>query len=110
MTLIRRRAFLQGTAASVATLSASSYRAAGQGPNEKTRLAVMGVRGRGRGLMNGFAQFADAEIVAVIDPDENVVPEALRGLAHRQHREPRVEKDLRRASLSSPHWLVWKWI
>ncbi len=96
MTALPRRTFLQGAAASVATLSASGYQAAAQGANEKIRLAIMGVRGRGSGLMNGFARFDDAEIVAVIDPDENVVPAALRGLAQRQQRVPRVEKDVRR--------------
>lgn len=95
MTPMPRRAFLKATA--VSTLSATSYLSAAQGANEKFRVAVMGVRGRGRALMNGFAQVNDVEVVTVIDPDENVVPEALRGLAQRQRRVPRVEKDVRRA-------------
>lgn len=84
-----RRRFL---ATSAMTLSAATYNAAAQQPNERIRLAVMGVRGRGRQLINGFSPLENAEIVAVVDPDANVVPDAIRGL----RREPAVQTDIRR--------------
>jgi predicted dehydrogenase len=89
-----RRTFL-GT--SVAALSAAAYAGAADRPNEKIVLAVMGIHGRGRGLLSGFSGFDDVEIAYVCDPDSNVVPKALEELKKRQAREPKVEKDFRRA-------------
>ena len=104
-----RRRFL---ATSALTLSAATYNAAAQQPNERIRLAVMGVRGRGRQLINGFSPLENAEIVAVVDPDENVVPDAIRNLTRR----PAVQTDIRRTLedrnidaliVAAPdHWIV----
>jgi predicted dehydrogenase len=96
MKSIRRRTFMQGAAASVASLSAASYTAASQKPNERIRLAQMGLRIRGRQHLNGFTRLENAEVVTVIDPDENLVPEALRVVAQRQERVPQFQKDVRR--------------
>jgi predicted dehydrogenase len=89
-----RRDFL---AASTASLAALSYAGAADKPNEKIILAVAGVHGRGKGLLQGFSGFEDAEIAYVCDPDSNVIPGALEELKKRQSKEPRVEKDFRRA-------------
>src|SRR5439155_3752236 len=59
-------------------------------------LAVMGVRGRGRGLLSGFAAMNDVEIAYLCDPDDNVVPAALKAVAARQRQQPQVERDVRR--------------
>jgi predicted dehydrogenase len=56
----------------------------------------MGVHGRGKGLLAGFSSFADVEIAYIIDPDENVIAPALKAIKKEQ-REPRVEKDVRKA-------------
>jgi predicted dehydrogenase len=94
---LNRRSFLRASAAAVSGLSAlTAGRAAGQ-PNDRVRLAVAGVRGRGRDHLRTFSAFKDVEIAYLCDPDENVVPDALQVL-HRDHKStPRVEKDLRRA-------------
>ena len=92
-----RRDFLAASAASLAALSASAYAGAADRPNEKVVLAVMGVHGRGRGLLQGFSGFDDVEIAYVCDPDSNVIPKALEALKKRPGREPKVEKDFRRA-------------
>jgi predicted dehydrogenase len=91
-----RRQFLTTTAATATTLTALSAAGAAQQPNERIILAVMGVRGRGRGLLRGFSGFENVEIAYICDPDENVVPDALRALAPRHQRVPRVEPDVRR--------------
>src|SRR5262249_49352690 len=44
-----------------------------------------------------FARCPDAEVATLIDPDENVVPAALKVLRDYQKAEPKVEKDVRRA-------------
>src|ERR1700730_15401748 len=81
-----RRTFL---ATSVAALSAAAYAGAADRPNEKIVLAVMGVHGRGRDLLQGFSGFDDVEIAYVCDPDSNVVPGALDELKKRQSKEPK---------------------
>src|SRR5262245_27540249 len=87
-----RRQFL---AASALTLSAASYARAGQKPNEKVRLAVMGLRSRGKQLMPGFAAVAGVEISHLIDPDPGMVKPALEVLKNPAS-PPAVETDIRR--------------
>jgi predicted dehydrogenase len=93
MSALNRRRFLQ---TSVAALSAVTAAGAADKPHEKIVLAVLGVNGRGRGLLSGFSSFEDVEIAAVCDPDENVLARALKSINSRQKREPKVVKDLRR--------------
>lgn len=93
MHAINRRHFLQS---SLAALSAVSAASAADKANDKIHLAVLGVHGRGRGLLSGFSSFEDVEIVAVCDPDENVIGKALKSINQRQKREPKIVKDLRR--------------
>jgi predicted dehydrogenase len=88
-----RRRFL---AASAATLTALGAAGAAQRPNERIQLAVMGVNGRGRDLVRGFSALPDVEIAYLCEVDDNVVPRALKAVAARQKRAPRVERDLRR--------------
>jgi predicted dehydrogenase len=96
MSALNRRRFLQTSASSVAALSAVAAAGAADKPNEKIHLAVLGVHGRGCGLLSGFSSFEDVEIVAVCDPDNNVIAKALKSINKQQKREPKVVKDLRR--------------
>lgn len=45
---------------------------ASKSPNEKLRIAVLGVNGRGRSHLGGFVPRSDCEVVAIVDPDEAV--------------------------------------
>jgi predicted dehydrogenase len=91
-----RRRFLQSSATTLATLSCLTAAGAADRPNERITLAVMGVHGRGKELIRGFCGFQDAEIAYVCDPDENVIPAALKEVEKRQKKTPKVEKDVRR--------------
>jgi predicted dehydrogenase len=93
---LNRRRFLTASSAAVASLSALTAAGAASKPNDKVVLAVMGVRGRGRDHLRGFAALENVEIAYVCDPDANVVPRALEELAKRQKKVPRVEKDVRK--------------
>lgn len=95
MSALDRRRFLQTSAASVAALSTLTASGAADKPNEKIRLAVLGVNGRGRALVHGFSSFEDVEVAAICDPDENVASKALKAVDKRQKREPKFVKDLR---------------
>lgn len=87
-----RREFL---ITSALTLSAASYNRAGQKPNEKIRLAVMGLRVRGKALIPGFAAISGVEISHVIDPDPAMVKPALDVLKNPAS-PPAVETDIRK--------------
>jgi predicted dehydrogenase len=94
MSPLDRRHFLKASAA--LSLSALSAARAADKPGDRIVLAVMGVHGRGRDHVRGFSAFADVEIAYLCDPDENIVPAALKALDGRQTTTPKVEKDIRR--------------
>ncbi|HEU4753610.1 MAG TPA: Gfo/Idh/MocA family oxidoreductase, partial [Armatimonadota bacterium] len=84
------------------------------GPNDQVRIAVIGVRGRGRDHLAGYAKLPDVQIAAVCDTDLNVVPDALKIVTKAGRPEPKVVQDLRRimddpsidaVSIATPnHW------
>jgi predicted dehydrogenase len=96
MSDLSRRSFFIAGATSVAALSASTAGAAADRPNEKVVVAVMGLHGRGKDLLRGFAGLPGAEVGYLCDPDSGVIQPALAELAKRQKRTPKVEKDVRR--------------
>lgn len=91
MSAFTRRQFL---ATSAATLTAASYNRAADAPNDKIRIAVMGVRSRGKQLINYLSKLEGYEITHLIEIDENVIPDALKAV--KQTTPPKVEKDLRK--------------
>ena len=109
-----RRDFLKASALTAAALSARTAAGAADRPNERIVVAVMGLRGRGKDHVRRFSSVPDSEVAYLIDPDDNVVPAALKLLAGRQKKEPRVERDVRRVledkdvtalSIAAPdHW------
>ena len=96
MPLLDRRHFLKTSAVTLPSLSAVAAAAAADRPNEKVLLAIMGVHGRGKDLLRGFAGLSDVEIAYVCDPDANVLAPALKEAEKRQKRTPRAEKDVRK--------------
>jgi predicted dehydrogenase len=82
--------------AAAAGLSARTMIGASQDPNERIVLAIMGLRGRGKDHIRQFSRFSDVEIAYLVDPDENVVPAALKAINGNHKNSPRVEKDVRR--------------
>jgi len=95
MSTLDRRHFLQTTAAAT-TLTALTAAGAAKKPGEKIVLAVMGVHGRGRGLLSGFSSLDGTEIAWLIDPDANVLPAAVKIVEDKQKRTPKTEKDVRK--------------
>jgi predicted dehydrogenase len=111
---MHRRDFLETSTAAAVALSARTAAGAADLPSERVVLAVMGLRSRGKDHVRAFAAFDDVEIAYLIDPDENMVPPALKLVSQRQKRAPKVEKDVRRVledknvtalSIAAPdHW------
>lgn len=75
--MFNRRQFLatSGAAASLA-LGTSWATAQSTSPNEQIGLAVIGLGGRGSGLMNVFRRFSDVRIVALAEPDQERLAKA----------------------------------
>ncbi len=88
-----RREFI---ASSAVTLSAASYTRAAQKPNEKVRLAIMGLRMRGKQLAPGFAAIPGVEIAYLVDPDPSMVKPTLDALKNSAEIAAEVETDIRK--------------
>src|SRR5277367_343398 len=70
---IERRDFLKTTGKAI-TVGAATLALGGKilGVNERVRVAICGVRGRGNDHIHGFSHVPGTEIVAICDIDENV--------------------------------------
>ena len=77
MHAINRRRFLQSSLATGAVLSIPAIplfaRSRHRSPNEEIRVAVAGVRGRGRNHIGGFRGISNVKVVALCDPDREVL-------------------------------------
>src|SRR5262249_9161874 len=93
---LTRRNFLKSSAATVASLTALQAAGAADKPNEKLVLAVMGVKGRGRGILSGFSKFDDVEIGYVCDCDDNGISDALKSISDNQKKTRKVANDIRK--------------
>jgi len=92
MAAVSLRDFL---AASALTLSAAGYARAANRPNDALRVAIMGVRGRGKELLPVWTKVPGVEVSYLIDPDENMMPAAL-AVAAKGNQTPRTEADVRK--------------
>ena len=97
MSELNRREFLGTTAAAAAMFGAAAHvGAAGEQKRDTPiRLAVMGVHGRGKDLISQFITLPNVEIAYVCDPDDVVIPPAVKVIADRKGAEPKVQKDFR---------------
>ncbi len=89
---INRRVFL-GAAGLAAVGGAARTRA---DASERVRVAVIGVRSRGKELAVEFAQQKYAEVVAICDVDESMLRPAIAAVEDTGAKAPRTEKDFRR--------------
>jgi len=105
MTELSRRRFLEtagNTLAGATTLAAAMHvapvgAAESAKPRKPVKLAVMGVHGRGRGLLSGFCAFPEVEIAYICDPDSEVIPAAVKIVEGREKKTPKVVADFREA-------------
>jgi predicted dehydrogenase len=67
---MNRRVFLMGSAAAA---SAAFNAGALAGPNDRLRVACVGIRGRGRAHINALSKLPDVELAALCDIDESVL-------------------------------------
>ncbi|MCH7686775.1 MAG: Gfo/Idh/MocA family oxidoreductase [Planctomycetes bacterium] len=106
MTKQTRREFLENSmfaaAAAAVTGSAASrqvFAAEGsKSPNERLRVAVLGVNGRGQSHLSAFMKRNDTEVVAIVDPDESVGQrKGVERVLKSTNKKPVYYQDLRKA-------------
>src|SRR5580658_1098709 len=112
-----RRDFLKITGAGVATTAltatASSY-ASVLGANDRVRVAVCGVRGRGNDHIHGFSRVPGTELAALCDIDENILSQRIGDIEKMNLPKPKSYVDVRKLledkeidaiSIAAPnHW------
>jgi predicted dehydrogenase len=84
MSRISRRKFLAtASAAAGSSLLITGTRAAGNfaGANDRVRIAVAGLNGRGGSHINGWTGQENVEIAYLVDPDQRVLDRTLKGLS-----------------------------
>ncbi|MCP4189148.1 MAG: Gfo/Idh/MocA family oxidoreductase [Planctomycetaceae bacterium] len=113
-----RRRFLKTSSAVGASLLITGTRASGNidGANDRLRIAVVGLNGRGKSHIGGWSGQDNVEIAYVIDPDRNVLDKTLAKIHARNEGPSKCQgaTDVRRAledktidaiSIAAPnHW------
>lgn len=96
---LTRRAFLEESLLASAAIGVPAFAAEprrSRSPNERLRVAVLGVRGQGRVHVTKWASMPDAEVAVVCDPDPGVVGEAIRVAEQKSGKKPQYVADLRK--------------
>jgi predicted dehydrogenase len=119
MSRITRRNFLQtSSAVAGATFVISGTKASGRviGANDRLRIGIAGLNGRGNSHMDGWLGQSNVELSHLIDPDENVLNRALKKVESRTEgkyttkgfsdvRKALEDKTLDAISVATPnHW------
>lgn len=117
MSDVSRRTFinLSASGAAGAMLAAAPTAAsAGTGPNDTIRAAVLGLNGRGRAHLSGFASCKGVEVAVLCDPDKDVLARAAKDVERKTGKPVATETDLRKVfdrkdvdvvSVATPnHW------
>lgn len=102
MSHFSRREFLEQSLFAAAALSGGlAHEAEARpirraGPNDRLRVAVVGVHGQGSVHVSRWASLGDVEIAAICDPDENVVAAPMTTAEKKTGKKPVHYKDLRK--------------
>ena len=125
MQFLDRRNFMKQSAGLASLIAAGKFADAAQpvtqpaqpnrgGANERLNIAVIGVRGQGRGHVSGYAGRHNCVVTHICDVDTGVVGPAVTAAMKGQGSEPAVVQDLRRimdnknihaVSIATPnHW------
>jgi predicted dehydrogenase len=98
--MLRRNFVKAGIAASSFPYIART--ALGAAPaNDRITVAVVGVRGRGNGLLSGFREMPDVEVKTICDIDESVLAQRTEETEKATGKRPQAIKDFRK-SLDDP--------
>jgi predicted dehydrogenase len=102
MTQFSRRQFLGNASLAAAAAAVSSIPVLGSelrrsvGPNDRLRIATIGVKGRGMDHLSQWLKMADVEVAAICDIDETVIHGAVDLIEKKSGKKPVYFKDLRK--------------
>ncbi len=96
MTFLKRAAATAGVAT---TFTIAGTKASGRvlGANDRVRIAVAGINGRGQTHLTGFGQMKDVEIAYLVDPDSRLFASRSKIVKERAGNTPACVQDVRRA-------------
>jgi len=97
-----RRSFLKraaATAGAATTFAVAGTRASARvlGANDRVRVAVAGINGRGRSFLTGFGGMQDVEIAYLVDPDSRLFASRSKIVKEKAAGTPACVQDVRRA-------------
>ncbi len=112
---VTRRKFIQTAAAGTAALGLPTIIPAHAfGANDRLRVAVIGINGRGKDHMAGFSKLENVEVATLCDVDDVVLQKTASEFEAKQNRKVKREQDLRKVyddkdidavSIATPnHW------
>ncbi len=112
---ITRRDFMKKSAGLTAAAAAPMILpGSAKGANDKIRVAVLGVNGRGRSHIEGFMALENVEVTTLCDPDSQVLEQRAKQFQEKYSKKVKLEKDLRKVfadknidavSIATPnHW------
>lgn len=114
MTDVNRRTFVKGTAGAMAAASLIGTSKTWAQANETIRVAVLGVNGRGQSHISAHQQAENVEVVALCDPDSNVLAKRAEDFEKKYEKKVKTFVDLREVfeqpdidavSIATPnHW------
>jgi len=99
MSQLTRRSFLQHAAGGIAgSLIIAGTKASGRvlGANDRIRIAVAGINGRGQAHMKAFAEMKDVEVAYLVDPDSRLFASRSAAVANIAGNTPKCVQDIRR--------------
>jgi predicted dehydrogenase len=118
MSKVTRRKFLKCSTAAGATALICGTAATPRvfGANDRLRIAVVGINGRGTGHISGYLEQPNVEVAYLVDPDQNVLDRRLKALEEKVQgrfsckgvtdlRQALEDKSLDAISIAAPnHW------
>jgi predicted dehydrogenase len=120
MTQVTRRNFLQTTLATAATVTIAGTKSSARvmGANDRIRVAVAGLNGRGGSHVDAYCGMKNVEIAYLVDPDKRTYQKRLDQIAGKKKPEARPvptcvqdvrkvleDKELNAVSIATPnHW------
>jgi predicted dehydrogenase len=96
MTMLDRRTMMKGAGATLGmAMSARSY-AQIKGANDRLRVAVIGVNGRGQAHMSAFSKLPNVAVTHLVDVDSLVLAKRAAEFTAKGNPAPKTERDYRR--------------
>ncbi|MCS6864241.1 MAG: Gfo/Idh/MocA family oxidoreductase [Gemmataceae bacterium] len=116
MARVNRRQFLQGSLAAAATIAIGGTKSSARvrGANDRIRVAVAGLNGRGGAHVSAYLNMPNVEIAYLVDPHQKTFKKHLDTIASKNAPAPKTLADIRQAledkelnvvSIATPnHW------